>query len=86
MVNVILMLRRHENYIIFTKIFFLNFKVGVGEKKCNKRKRESSVSKNGHYNHDKSETEKFLDDAWNNLMNWDDIHNNKVIHVKATIR
>ncbi|KAG5630835.1 hypothetical protein H5410_002552, partial [Solanum commersonii] len=70
--------------------------VGVGEKKSKKRERESSISdresaikthkRNEHNNHDTSETENFLDDAWNNLMNWDAIHKNEVTHVKASIR
>ncbi|KAG5630827.1 hypothetical protein H5410_002544 [Solanum commersonii] len=70
--------------------------VGVGEKKFEKREREFSISerestakkhkRNGHYNHGMRETENFIVDAWNNLMNWDEIHKNVVTHVKATIR
>lgn len=74
----------------------MNFKVGVGEKKSKKRERESLISeresatkkhkRNGHNNHGTSETENFLNDAWNNLMNWDDIQKNEVSHVKESIR
>ncbi|CAN4116082.1 unnamed protein product [Withania somnifera] len=55
--------------------------VGVVEKRSKKRNRESSISErepvakkhtsNGHGNYDKSEVEKFVADAWNNLMNRD---------------
>ncbi|KAG5630833.1 hypothetical protein H5410_002550, partial [Solanum commersonii] len=53
--------------------------IGVGEKKSKKRDRESLISErefavkkhkiNGPHNHDKSKTEKFLNDVLNNLMN-----------------
>ncbi|TMW82353.1 hypothetical protein EJD97_006148, partial [Solanum chilense] len=51
--------------------------VGVGEKKSKKRERDSSISqgKSATMKHNgTSDTEDFLDDAWNNLMSWDDIH------------
>jgi len=89
------MLRHHDNYIIFTKKTLIKFMVGVIEKKSKKRKGESSISeresaaekrkRNGHDNQDKSETQKFLDDVSNNLMNMDDLRNNHVTHVKTTI-
>ncbi|KAG5580144.1 hypothetical protein H5410_050771 [Solanum commersonii] len=70
--------------------------VGGVVKKSKKRKGESSIleresaakkcKRNGQDNQDKSETQKYFDDAWNNLMNMDGIHNNQVTHVKKTIR
>uniref|UniRef100_A0A3Q7ID28 Uncharacterized protein n=1 Tax=Solanum lycopersicum TaxID=4081 RepID=A0A3Q7ID28_SOLLC len=69
--------------------------VGVMENKSKKRKGDSSNSKkeiavqkrktNEQHNIDKSETPKFLDDVWNNLMNMDELHNNQVTFVKTTI-
>ncbi|KAG5630837.1 hypothetical protein H5410_002554, partial [Solanum commersonii] len=62
-----------------TNAVILSMVSWVGENKSKKRERESSIleresaskkhKRNGHYNHDKSETQKFLDDALNNLMN-----------------
>ncbi|KAG5580180.1 hypothetical protein H5410_050807, partial [Solanum commersonii] len=76
-------------------IVLIESKVGVIEKKLKKIKGESSISeresaakkrkRNGHDNPNKSETQKILDDAWNNLMNMDDLRNNHVTHVKTTI-
>uniref|UniRef100_K4CYY5 MBD domain-containing protein n=1 Tax=Solanum lycopersicum TaxID=4081 RepID=K4CYY5_SOLLC len=69
--------------------------VGIMEKKSKKRKRDSSNSKkelavqkrktNGQHSIDKSETPKFLDEVWNNLMNMDELYNNQVTFVKTTI-
>uniref|UniRef100_A0A3Q7ECX5 Uncharacterized protein n=1 Tax=Solanum lycopersicum TaxID=4081 RepID=A0A3Q7ECX5_SOLLC len=51
--------------------------VGVGEKKSKKRERDSSISEGQSATKKHtgtSETKNFLNDAWNNLMSWDDIH------------
>jgi len=65
-ITLTLMLRHHDNYIIFTKKTLIKFMVGVIEKKSKKRKGESSISEresveekckiNGHDNQNKSET------------------------------